>query len=232
MTEELFRNNSYIQDCEAKIIEIIDEGIILDKTIFYPEGGGQPGDNGQFEFNGKNFEIMSTSYKDNKIVHFVNNTSEFDLNQNINCQINWERRFNIMRVHTCLHLLCSLIKAPVTGGQINERKGRLDFDVETKPDREFILENINKLIEEKHDVKISSITEEELDKNPDLVRTMAVQPPRGTGKIRMISIGENIDYQPCGGTHVRNTGEISSVSKVKIENKGRMNKRVILEFNN
>ena len=148
MTEELFRNNSYIQDCEAKIIEIIDEGIILDKTIFYPKGGGQPGDNGQLEFNGKNFEIMSTSYKDNKIVHFVNNTSEFDLNQNINCQINWERRFNIMRVHTCLHLLCSLIKAPVTRGQINERKGRLDFDVETKPDREFILENINKLIEE------------------------------------------------------------------------------------
>ena len=232
MTEELFRINSYLKNCSAKIIEIVDEGIILDKTIFYPEGGGQPGDKGKIDLNDKKFEITNTSYINKKIVHHVDKVTDFELNQCLSCQINWTRRFNIMKAHTCLHLLCSLIKAPVTGGQISEGKGRLDFDLESKPDKEFVIENINKLIQENHEIKISSITEEQLDKNPDLVRTMAVQPPRGSGNIRMISIGENVDYQPCGGTHVKNTSEISLVTKVKVENKGRMNKRVILELNN
>ena len=167
-----------------------------------------------------------------KIVLCVEGSKSFNLNQELLCNINWERRFKIMQVHTCLHLLCSIIKAPVTGGQISEGKGRLDFDLESKPDKEFVIENINKLIEKNYEVKISSITEEELEANPELVRTMAVQPPRGSGKIRMISIGEDIDYQPCGGTHVNNTSEINLVTKVKVENKGRMNKRVILELNN
>ncbi len=232
MTEELFRINSYLTNCLAKIIEIVDEGIILDKTIFYPEGGGQPGDIGEIKLNEKTFAITNTKYIEKKIVHFLDNSSQFELNQDILCQISWARRFKIMQVHTCLHLLCSLIKAPVTGGQISDSKGRLDFDLESKPDKQFVIDNLNKLIKENHEVKILSITEEELDKNPDLVRTMAVQPPRGSGVIRMISIGQGVDYQPCGGTHVQNTSEISLVTKVKVENKGRMNKRVILDFNN
>ena len=231
MQKELFRNDSYLKTCSSKIIEILDEGIVLDNNVFYPEGGGQPGDVGNVNCNNKSFEITNTKYIDKKIVLCLEGSSIFNLNQEMFCEINWTRRFNIMQVHTCLHLLCSIIKAPVTGGQINEGKGRLDFDLESKPDKDFIMEKINKLIKGNFDVKISNITEEELDKNPELVRTMAVKPPRGSGMIRMISIGENVDYQPCGGTHVKNTSEINLVTKVKVENKGRMNKRVILELN-
>ena len=231
MQKELFRNDSYLKTCSSKIIEILDEGIVLDNNVFYPEGGGQPGDVGNVKCDNKSFEIINTKYIDKKIVLYLEDSSVFNLNQEIFCEINWTRRFNIMQVHTCLHLLCSIIKAPVTGGQINEGKGRLDFDLESKPDKDFIMEKINKLIKGNFDVKISNITEEELDKNPELVRTMAVKPPRGSGMIRMISIGENVDYQPCGGTHVKNTSEINLVKKVKVENKGRMNKRVILELN-
>ena len=231
MQKELFRNDSYLKTCSSKIIEILEEGIVLDNNIFYPEGGGQPGDVGNVKCDNKSFEIINTKYIDKKIVLYLEDSSVFNLNQEIFCEINWTRRFNIMQVHTCLHLLCSIIKAPVTGGQINEGKGRLDFDLESKPDKDFIMEKINKLIKGNFDVKISNITEEELDKNPELVRTMAVKPPRGSGMIRMISIGENVDYQPCGGTHVKNTSEINLVKKVKVENKGRMNKRVILELN-
>lgn len=231
MQKELFRNDSYLKTCSSKIIEILEEGIVLDNNIFYPEGGGQPGDVGNVKCDNKSFEIINTKYIDKKIVLYLEDSSVFNLNQEIFCEINWTRRFNIMQVHTCLHLLCSIIKAPVTGGQINEGKGRLDFDLESKPDKDFIMEKINKLIKGNFDVKISNITEEELDKNPELVRTMAVKPPRGSGMIRMISIGENVDYQPCGGTHVKNTSEINLVTKVKVENKGRMNKRVILELN-
>ncbi len=231
MQKELFRNDSYLKTCSSKIIEILDEGIVLDNNVFYPEGGGQPGDVGNVNCNNKSFEITNTKYIDKKIVLCLEGSSIFNLNQEMFCEINWTRRFNIMQVHTCLHLLCSIIKAPVTGGQINEGKGRLDFDLESKPDKDLIMEKINKLIKGNFDVKISNITEEELDKNPELVRTMAVKPPRGSGMIRMISIGENVDYQPCGGTHVKNTSEINLVKKVKVENKGRMNKRVILELN-
>ena len=135
-----------------------------------------------------------------------------------------------MQVHTTLHLLCSLISAPVTGGQISENKGRLDFDLESKPNKEEILEGLNNLIKQNYEVSISSISETELDEKPDLVRTMAVQPPRGKGEIRMIDIGKGVDYKPCGGTHVNNTSEIREVKKIKVENKGRMNKRVIVDF--
>ena len=232
MTEELFRNNAYIDKCSAKIKKITDKGIILDQTIFYPEGGGQPGDVGILKYNGQIFPVKNTVYIEKEITHLIENTSEFNQDQEIKCEINWARRFKIMQVHTSLHLLCSLIRAPVTGGQISEDKGRLDFDLETKPDKDFIFENINKLIKQNHEITISSITEEYLSKNPTLVRTMAVQPPKGSGKIRMILIGKDIDYQPCGGTHVKNTSDISLIKKVKVENKGRMNKRVILDFNN
>ncbi len=232
MQKELFRDDSYLKTCSAKIVDIFDEGLVLDQNVFYPEGGGQPGDIGKIIFDNKTFEITNTKYINKKIVHYLENLSEFNLNQEIFCEIDWKRRYKIMQVHTCLHLLCSVVDAPVTGGQISEGKGRLDFDLERKPDKVVIIDKINELISEAHDVNISSITEDQLDKSPELVRTMAVKPPRGTGNIRMISIGKNIDYQPCGGTHVNNTSEINFVSKVKVENKGKMNKRVILELCN
>ena len=135
-----------------------------------------------------------------------------------------------MKVHTSLHLLCSIIPFPVTGGSIGDGRGRLDFDLESKPDKEEVLNKINQLIDEDYSIYISSITDKELDENPELVRTMSVKPPRGSGQIRMIKIGDNIDFQPCGGTHVNNTSEIDHVKSVKIENKGKMNKRIILNF--
>ena len=135
-----------------------------------------------------------------------------------------------MQVHTCLHLLCSIIPAPVTGGSIGDRRGRLDFDLETKPDKEMILNQLNELINQDHLISINEITDDELDQNPELIRTMSVKPPRGSGKIRMISIGDGIDYQPCGGTHVNKTSEIGIVTSIKIENKGKMNKRIIIKL--
>ena len=180
--------------------------------------------------NLKKIDVLDTRYVNNEIIHVLENISNLSVDDEIECKIDWERRFNIMQVHTTLHLLCSLISAPVTGGQINENKGRLDFDLESKPNKEEILEGLNNLIKQNYEVSISSISETELDEKPDLVRTMAVQPPRGKGEIRMIDIGKGVDYQPCGGTHVNNTSEIREVKKIKVENKGRMNKRVIVDF--
>ena len=230
MTTELFRNDSYLKSCNSKIIKIEDDGIILDQTIFYPEAGGQPGDKGKIIIGNEQIDVLDTRYGNNEIMHVLENISNLNVDDEIECKIDWERRFNIMQVHTTLHLLCSLISAPVTGGQINENKGRLDFDLESKPNKEEILEGLNNLIKQNYEVSISSISETELDEKPDLVRTMAVQPPRGKGEIRMKNIGKGVDYQPCGGTHVNNTSEIREVKKIKVENKGRMNKRVIVDF--
>ena len=189
MTAELFRNDSYLKSCNSKIIKIEDDGIILDQTIFYPEAGGQPGDKGKIIIGNEQIDVLDTRYVNNEIIHVLENISNLSLDDEIECKIDWERRFNIMQVHTTLHLLCSLISAPVTGGQINENKGRLDFDLESKPNKEEILEGLNNLIKQNYKVSISSISETELDEKPDLVRTMAVQPPRGKGEIRMIDIG-------------------------------------------
>ncbi len=230
MTKELFRNDSYLKKCKAKILSINEQGIILNKTIFYPESGGQPGDKGSMKKNKQKINITDTKLINNEIFHLVEDRKNFKINDEIICEIDWERRYNIMQVHTSLHLLCSLITSPVTGGQISENKGRLDFDLETKPNKDKILENLNNLIKNNYDVKVSSITEKELEENPNLVRTMSVTPPLGKGSIRMINIGRGVDYQPCGGTHVKNTQEIREVKKVKIENKGRMNKRIIVNF--
>ena len=198
MTSELFRNDSYLKSCNSKIIKIEDDGIILNQTIFYPEAGGQPGDKGKIIIGNEQIDVLDTRYVNNEIIHVLENISNLSVDDEIECKIDWERRFNIMQVHTTLHLLCSLISAPVTGGQINENKGRLDFDLESKPNKEEILEGLNNLIKQNYEVSISSISETELDEKPDLVRTMAVQPPRGKGEIRMIDIGKGVDYQPCG----------------------------------
>ena len=230
MTIELFRNDSYLDKCNSKVLDILNEGLVLDKTIFYPEGGGQPGDIGIIKSIKTNFVITGTKYINKKIVHFVEEKNKFSIGQEVKIFLDWRRRYKIMRVHTALHLLCSIIDAPVTGGQINENKGRLDFDLESKPDKEYVLTKINELIKKNYDVEISYISEKELDKKPELVRTMSVKPPRGFGRIRMIKIGNDVDYQPCGGTHVKSTSEIAKVNSVKVDNKGKMNKRVIISF--
>ena len=230
MTIELFRNNSYLKEHDTTISEIVSDGLVLNETIFYPEGGGQPGDEGSITINNQTIDIIGTRYTDNKLVHMIENIDGFKKNEEVKLNLNWIKRYSYMKVHTCLHLLCSIIPFPVTGGSIGDGRGRLDFDLETKPDKEEVLNKINELINKDYLIHISSITDKELDDNPDLVRTMAVKPPRGSGQIRMIRIGDDIDFQPCGGTHVSKTSEINHVKSVKIENKGKMNKRIILKF--
>ena len=230
MTIELFRNNSYLKEHDTTISEIVSDGLVLNETIFYPEGGGQPGDEGSITINNQTIDIIGTRYTDNKLVHLIENIDGLKKNEDVKLNLNWTKRYSYMKVHTCLHLLCSIIPFPVTGGSIGDGRGRLDFDLEKKPDKEEVLNKINELINKDYQIYISSITDKELDDNPDLVRTMAVKPPRGSGQIRMIRIGDNIDFQPCGGTHVSKTSEINHVKSVKIENKGKMNKRIILKF--
>ena len=230
MTVELFRNDSYLKSYNSRITEILEDGIILDKTIFYPEGGGQPGDIGKILYNGKNIEIIGTRYQNKKIVHLIEKNNFLKINDKIDINLNWDKRYSHMKVHTCLHLLCSIIPAPVTGGSIGDARGRLDFDIDIKPDKELILKQLNDLLNQDHLISINEITDDELDQNPELIRTMSVKPPRGSGKIRMISIGDGIDYQPCGGTHVNKTSEIGIVTSIKIENKGKMNKRIIIKL--
>ena len=230
MTDEIFRNDSYVKELDVTISDITPEGLIFDKTIFYPEGGGQPGDEGHLISDEQKTKVLGTKYINKKLVHLVDNIESFKKNDQVKLELDWSRRYSHMQVHTCLHLLCSIIPYPVTGGSIGDERGRLDFDLETKPNKDEILNSLNKLINEDYTVSISSITDDELDNNPDLVRTMSVKPPRGSGIIRMIKIGDNLDFQPCGGTHVKKTSEIKLVKSVKIENKGKMNKRIIVNF--
>ena len=230
MTLELFRNNSYLKEHNAFISDVIPEGLVLKETIFYPEGGGQPGDVGSIKLKNKTINIVGTKYINNKLVHLTETIDDIKKNDEGGLILDWSKRYSYMQVHTCLHLLCSIIPYPVTGGSIGDGTGRLDFDLETKPDKEDVLNKLNNLIHKDYLVHISSITDQELDDNPDLVRTMSVKPPRGSGQIRMVRIGDDIDFQPCGGTHVNKTSEINLVKSVKIENKGKMNKRIIITF--
>ena len=230
MTLELFRNNSYLKEHNAIISDVIPEGLVFKETIFYPEGGGQPGDVGSIKLKNKTINIVGTKYINNKLVHLTETIDDIKKNEEGSLILDWSKRYSYMQVHTCLHLLCSIIPYPVTGGSIGDGRGRLDFDLETKPDKEDVLNKLNNLIHKDYLVNISSITDQELDDNPDLVRTMSVKPPRGSGQIRMVRIGDDIDFQPCGGTHVNKTSEINLVKSVKIENKGKMNKRIIITF--
>ena len=230
MTLELFRNNSYLKEHNTIISDVIPEGLVFKETIFYPEGGGQPGDVGSIKLKNKTINIVGTKYINNKLVHLTETIDDIKKNEEASLILDWSKRYSYMQVHTCLHLLCSIIPYPVTGGSIGDGRGRLDFDLETKPDKEDVLNKLNNLIHKDYLVQISSITDQELDDNPDLVRTMSVKPPRGSGQIRMVRIGDDIDFQPCGGTHVNKTSEINLVKSVKIENKGKMNKRIIITF--
>ena len=229
MTEELFKEATYSKTADAKVFRIVDEGVILDRTIFYPEGGGQPGDIGSIRLeDGLDFVVTNTVKTPNGILHIVNaKKSEMVTGQSVTMNIDWERRLRHMKMHTALHLLCSQVEGAVTGGAIGAQKSRLDFNIPgERPEKEELEEKMNNLIAGDHKISISWISDEELKANPDLVRTMSVRPPMGTGTIRMIRIGDNIDFQPCGGTHVKSTLEIGSIKIGKIENKGRQNRRI------
>ena len=226
----LFIEDSYLKDFDATILNIDSNKIILDRTAFYAKSGGQPGDIGKITLNEKEINIIDTVY-DNKqnILHVCENSNDLKIDEKIKGKINWEIRYKHMRMHTALHLLCSLIPYDVTGGQISYEKSRLDFNADDKIEKEEIENKINQLVKDDHEISYQWITLEELDNQPDLVRTMSVKPPRTNNKIRLVKIG-SIDLQPCGGTHVKKTKEIGNIRIGKIENKGKMNRRVNLSI--
>ncbi len=234
MTEEIFRDDAYARSCTATVLEAGPEGIRLDRTVFYPTGGGQPGDSGVLRLDGGGEVRVAETRKDRDsgaIVHIPAEGQALPApGAAVSAEIDWDRRHRLMRMHTCLHLLSSQVAGGVTGGAIGDGKGRLDFDLPDKVvDKDELTTLLNRLVDEDRPVRLRWITDAELEAQPDLVRTMSVKPPMGTGKVRLVEI-EGVDLQPCGGTHLRSTGEIGPVVVRKIESKGRRNRRITLAF--
>jgi misacylated tRNA(Ala) deacylase len=231
-TEPLFQRDAYLKACTARVVEILPAGIVLDRTVFYPLGGGQPGDTGSLRRrDGGTWRVVDTRKGEaGRIVHQLEAGAEPpQVGDELEATLDWDRRYAHMRMHSCLHLLGSVLRYGVTGGQIASDKGRLDFDTQDEIDRDRVAAAINALIAANHPVQSQWITDEELDRQPELVRTMSVQPPRGVGRIRLLNI-DGVDLQPCGGTHVAATGEIGRVQVTKVESKGRHNRRVYVSF--
>jgi misacylated tRNA(Ala) deacylase len=206
-------------------------GVVLDRTVFYARGGGQPGDTGVLRWNGGETRVTETMKGEgDAILHVPAADSPLPpAGTAVEAVLDWDRRHAHMRMHTAMHLLCSLIKgAGVTGGSVGADKSRLDFDLPSPPPKEEIEAGLNRLIAADLPVSIEWVDETVLDTNPELVRTMSVRPPRGTGRLRLMRIGDTVDLQPCGGTHVSRTGEIGALRVQKIENKGKQNRRIII----
>lgn len=236
MTEFLFRDDSYLTSTQATVVEVTDDGgIVLDRTVFYAASGGQPGDNGTIiRADGSVLTIATAIHPDGDKTRIVHVPAEgqgmITVGEMVKAEIDWARRYKLMRMHTALHLLSVVFPFPVTGGSIGEDKGRLDFDMPEVPDNLERLEaELNEMVAGDHPVTQEWITDAEMAANPDLIKTMNVKPPMGQGRVRLIRIG-NVDLQPCGGTHVRNTGEIGRLVLGKIEKKGKQNRRVSLLF--
>ncbi len=232
MTQLLFRDDPYLKDADGQVTAITDRGgVILNRSVFYPTSGGQTGDQGRLSWSGGACRIALT-VKDGDAVVLVPEEGAAlpPVGTAVRQTLDWDARHAMMRLHTCLHLLSVVIPLPVTGGQITPEKARLDFDMPDAPEDKAALEAaLNDLITANHPVSQTWITEAELDANPGLVKTMSVKPPRGAGRVRLVRIGDAgapVDLQPCGGTHVRSTGEIGPVLLGKIEKKGRQNRRI------
>lgn len=232
-TTLLFRESPYETRFDATVEAVDGNDIVLDRTLFYPHGGGQPGDSGALTLAGGATITVADTRKGEAgtVLHRISAGASLPaVGDRVSGEIDWFRRHPHMRMHTCMHLLSVAIPAPVTGGSVGADKGRLDFDLpESTLEREAVTEALNDLIAADHRVTAEWITEAELDAQPDLVKTLSAQPPRGEGDIRLIRIGE-VDLQPCGGTHVTSTAEIGRVRVAKIEKKSRHNRRVSIVF--
>ncbi len=259
MTQALFRQDAYVRECSARVVATSEQGVVLDRTVFYPLGGGQAGDAGWLVLpDGQQIAVVDTrkakdaqglptadiwhvlGYSPAENLHSL--LSNLKQGDTVTARIDWQRRHRLMRFHTATHLLCHLVPQLVNGCSITPDYARLDFNMTDPLDKEALTAGIAKLVQAAHPVLVSSITDEELDANPALVKSMSVSPPRGSGVIRTIRIGAAaadperagadtlIDLQPCGGTHVANTSEIGDVRVVKIEKKSATTRRVVLEF--
>jgi misacylated tRNA(Ala) deacylase len=235
MTERLFLQDSQLRETKAVVVSAGPEGIVLDRTIFYGRSGGQPGDSGVIAWSGGEARVTeAVKGEGENILHPVGEALLPAPGTAVRALIDWERRHRLMRMHTALHLLCSVLPgAGVTGGQIGTDRSRLDFDLPEPPAKEALEERLAAVIAGDHPVRAEWVDESVLDINPALVRTLSVKPPRGTGRLRLVRIGVGdppIDLQPCGGTHVASTAEIGKVAVQKIENKGRQNRRITIVF--
>lgn len=230
MTEELFREDSYLKTCDATVRAVTESGVVLDRTVFYPTGGGQPGDTGVLHTPTGDLTVTDTQKGEGGIVHVLAEGSAVpNVGDAVAAEIDWDRRHRHMRMHTALHLLCALINGQITGAQVGDAKSRIDFNIDEKPDKEALGEGLARLVAADRPVGIGWINDEELDAQPDLVRSMSVAPPRGSGRVRTVNV-EGVDLQPCGGTHVKSTGEIGPMRIGKIENKGKQNRRINILF--
>ena len=229
MAELLFRDDAYLRACAARVVAVHGEVVELDRTIFYPTGGGQPGDTGRLG----SCKVIDTRKgpTGDSILHVLDSQdANLQVGQPVEIEIDWERRHRHMRMHTALHLLGAVVRAPVTGGRIGEDKSHLDFDIEMeKLVKEELEAGVNALVGAAHAISSRWITDAELDARPELVRTMSVAPPRGEGRVRLLEI-PGVDLQACGGTHVRDTAEIGRLAVARIRSEGRRNRRVTLVF--
>lgn len=236
-TELLFRDDAYLRSCEARVTGLTEKdgvvGVILDRTVFYATGGGQPGDAGVLLAGGRELPVATAVYGADKqdVVHVLApGTAAPAIGDTVTARLDWDQRYKRMRMHTGLHLLSVVLPFPVTGGSVGAEEGRLDFDIpESGLDRDELTERLNGLIGQDAAVSERWISDAELEANPGLVKTMAVKPPMGTGRVRLVAI-ERLDLQPCGGTHVRRTGEIGRLAVSAIEKKGKQNRRVRVVF--
>jgi misacylated tRNA(Ala) deacylase len=237
MAELLFREDAYLRECQAVVTRVDETCVELSHTVFYPAGGGQVGDSGTLVLaDGRELRISDTrkAQGTDEVTHLVDTGtlvgSPAVLGMQVKASIDWPRRYRLMRLHTCMHLLCAVVPAPVTGGSISAERAHLDFDIEMeKLRKEEIEARLNALITASHVVEPRWISDAELDARPELVRTMSVKPPMGAGRVRLLDIA-GIDLQPCGGTHVRNTAEIGQVRVIRIRSEGKRNKRVAVGF--
>jgi misacylated tRNA(Ala) deacylase len=230
MSVALFRDDAYLRTCSATVLAAEGAQVTLDRTVFYPAGGGQPGDTGWLTTaDGTRLAVIDTrkGTAADEIVHILAPDSPLpDVGTSVEAELDWTRRFRHMRMHTALHLLCAVVPAGVTGGQIGADKSRLDFAIAAGDlDKVEIEAKLNALVAGDHAVSFSWISDAELAAQPQLVRTMSVMPPMGSGSVRLVRIGD-VDLQPCGGTHVNSTAEIGTLQLIKIENKGKQNRRI------
>jgi misacylated tRNA(Ala) deacylase len=231
MTESLFREDSYLKECDAVVLRTAGNAVVLDRTVFYPMGGGQPGDTGHIRWDGGSLRVGDTRYgSDGAIEHLVAEGSSLPAAATrVRASIDWDRRYRHMRMHTGLHLLGSVLRYGVTGGNISADKSRLDFDMEDTIDKDDVNKRLQALVEANHRVSCRWISDAELAAQPELVRTLSVQPPKGAGSVRLLEI-EGVDLQPCGGTHLNSTAEVGRIQLGKVEKKGKHNRRVYIEL--
>ncbi len=230
MVEELFRKDAYLKQADATVTAVEERGVRLDRTIFYPTGGGQPGDTGVLRWDGGEAAIVDAlKAEGGDVLHVLAPDAPWPaVGTAVRAELDWERRYRHMRMHTALHVMSAVIKGSVTGGQVGADKSRLDFNLEGEvPTKEWVTEEINKILGTDHPVVAQWITDEEMNTRPELVKTMSVRPPMGAGRVRLLAI-EGVDLQACGGTHVARTAEIGRVECTKVENKGKMNRRFII----